>query len=63
MKVSKITEKEQADRQFLVQNVKEKCELDGFEITPRIERLSSLYISGQIDLEEFENLLDIDTIH
>ncbi|WP_295843542.1 antitoxin VbhA family protein [uncultured Xanthomonas sp.] len=63
MKVFKITEKEQADRQFLVQNVKEKCKLDGFEITPRIERLSSLYIAGQIDLKEFENLLDLDTIH
>ncbi|MGQ5273472.1 hypothetical protein [Xanthomonas arboricola] len=63
MTAPEITTKEVSERQRFILEVKAEFKSDGFEITPRIEKLTQLYISGQIDFEDLRKLLTIDTLH
>ncbi|MCC8445370.1 MULTISPECIES: hypothetical protein [Xanthomonas] len=63
MTAPEITTKDGSERQRFILEVKAEFKSDGFEITPRIEKLTQLYISGQIDFEDLRKLLTIDTLH
>ncbi|MCC8555428.1 hypothetical protein LYZ77_14460 [Xanthomonas hortorum pv. vitians] len=63
MTAPEITTKDGSERQRFILEAKAVFKSDGFEITPRIEKLTQLYISGQIDFEDLRKLLTIDTLH
>ncbi|ASY85585.1 hypothetical protein C7T86_17290 [Xanthomonas citri pv. malvacearum] len=63
MTTPEITTKDLSERRRLILEVKAEFKSDGFVITPRIEKLTQLYISGQIDLEDLRLHLSIDTLH
>ncbi|AOD14662.1 hypothetical protein VB151_03795 [Xanthomonas fragariae] len=63
MTAPEINTEDLAERQRFILEVEAEFKSDGFEITPRLEKLTQLYISGQIDLEDLRLLLSIDTLH
>ncbi|NIK07100.1 hypothetical protein GGR63_002117 [Xanthomonas sp. 3272] len=55
--------KDLSERRRLILEVKAEFKSDGFVITPRIEKITRLYISGQIDFKDLRKLLTIGTLH
>ncbi|MBV6813693.1 hypothetical protein ACE15N_07460 [Xanthomonas campestris pv. passiflorae] len=50
-------------RQELIREAKEIFKEEGGTVSPRIDRLTKLFLSGKINGEKLKELLDIDTLH
>ncbi|MBO9722709.1 MULTISPECIES: hypothetical protein [Xanthomonas] len=59
----KISSEEQSKRQKLIREAKEIFKEEGGTVSPRIDRLTKLFLSGEINGEKLKELLDIDTLH
>lgn len=63
MATQKISEQERRERANQVQHAKEALALTGDEISVGTEKLARLFIEGEIDADELENLIEGGTIH
>ncbi|MBV6687063.1 antitoxin VbhA family protein [Xanthomonas euvesicatoria pv. physalidis] len=63
MTAHKISEQEKRERANQVQHAKDSLALTGDKVSARTEKLAQLFIEGEIDANELENLIEGGTVH